>query len=296
MARARYSFRTQCNQLSCLLTMLRSSVAAVILLSCFTAAGWAQAPSPTSPAASPPAKPAAKKAAPKAKAAAKQPVVETGPCRIGVISALGDRFFVHKFGLTIFENEESEASTNGWGLDDLPFARVRAATGADPSVRRIAYARGAFDPYYNPKSIFLRDPSEDLPAIIRNITANANCERYLVITKYNGVVAGTKMEIKGIGAYSQGIGSLMRHYHLFANVAFSMYDGATYEKINRSLAAFGASFGSGLGLTEDPLTKLDESLYPNPPESASGSTALKERTRALVSARLDRMIPVYLQP
>jgi len=42
--------------------------------------------------------------------------------------------------------------------------------------------------------------------------------------------------------------------------------------------------------------KLDESLYPNPPESASGSTALKERTRALVSARLDRMIPGYLQP
>ena len=41
--------------------------------------------------------------------------------------------------------------------------------------------------------------------------------------------------------------------------------------------------------------ELDESAYPNPPESASSSTALKERTRALVSARLDRMIPVYLQ-
>ena len=139
------------------------------------------------------------------------------------------------------------------------------------------------------------DPSEGLPAIVRGITANANCERYLVITKYNGVVPGTKMEIKGIGAYSQGIGSFARHYHLFANVAVSMYDGATYEKISRSLAAFGASFAAGLGLTEDPLTKLDESVFPNPPESASGSTALKERTRALVSARLDRIIPVYLQ-
>ena len=74
-----------------------------------------------------------------------------------------------------------------------------------------------------------------------------------------------------------------------------MYDGATYEKISRSLAAFGASFAAGLGLTEDPLTKLDESVFPNPPESASSSPALKERTRALVSARLDRMIPVYLQ-
>ena len=57
------------------------------------------------------------------------------------------------------------------------------------------------------------------------------------------------MEIKGIGAYSQGIGSLVRHYHLFANVAVSMYDGATYEKINRSFAVLGASFAAGLGLT-----------------------------------------------
>jgi hypothetical protein len=275
--------------------MFRKLPAAVILIACFTATGWAQAPSTTSPAASPPSKPVTKKAAPKAKAAAKQPVAETGPCRLGVISALGDRFSVQKFGLTVFENEENEAPMNGWGLDDLPLARVRAATGADPSVRRIAYPTGAFEPYYNPKSRFLPDPSEGLPAIVRGITSNANCERYLVITKYNGTVPGTKMEIKGIGAYSQGIGSLIRHSHLFANVAVSMYDGATYERINRPFALFGASFASGLGLTEDPLTKLDESVFPNPPESASSSTALKERTRALVSARLDRMIPVYLQ-
>ena len=134
-----------------------------------------------------------------------------------------------------------------------------------------------------------------MPAIVRSITANANCERYLVITKYNGIVPGTKLEINGIGVYSQGIGSFARHSHLFANVAVSMYDGTTYEKISRSLAAFGTSFSAGLGLTEDPLTKLDNSLFPDPPESASSSATLKERTRALVSARLDRMIPVYLQ-
>ena len=276
--------------------MFRSFAAATVLVSCLTAAGWAQSPATSStPAAATPAKPVVKKAAPKPKAVAKQPVAETGPCRLGVISALGDRFSVQKFGLTIFETEESEATMNGWGLDDLPLARVRAATGADPSVRRIAYPKGAFEPYYNPKSRFLPDPNEGLPAIVRSITANANCERYLVITKYNGIVPGTKLEINGIGVYSQGIGSFARHSHLFANVAVSMYDGTTYEKISRSLAAFGASFSAGLGLTEDPLTKLDNSLFPDPPESASSSATLKERTRALVSARLDRMIPVYLQ-
>jgi hypothetical protein len=104
--------------------MFRSFAAATILVSCLTAAGWAQSPATSStPAAATPAKPVVKKAAPKPKAVAKQPVAETGPCRLGVISALGDRFSVQKFGLTIFETEESEATMNGWGLDDLPCAQ-----------------------------------------------------------------------------------------------------------------------------------------------------------------------------
>jgi hypothetical protein len=245
----------------------------------------------TTPSAAKPAK----KPAPKAKMTAKPVAVETGPCRLGVISALGNRFSVHKFGLTIFETEDNEVPVEGWGLDDLAVARVRAATGTDPSVRRINYPKDAFEPYYHPKSRFLPDPNEGLPAIIRSITPNANCERYLVITRFKGTVPGTKMEINGIGVYSQGIGSLARHSHLFANVAVAMFDGATYERNNPSLSAIGSSLSRAFQLTEDPLTKLDHSLFPDPPEGASTSTVLKERTRALVSAQLDRVIPGRLQ-
>jgi len=274
--------------------MLRNTVVAA-LVSCLAAAGWAQSPSaPSAPAKPATAKPA-KKAVAKTKPSTTPLAAATGPCTLGVISAIGDRFSVQKFGVTVFENEQSFVPIEDWGLDELVLARVRAATGSDPTVRRIGYPKGAFEPYFNPKSRLLPDPREGLPAIVRSFTANANCERYLVITKYNGIVPGTKLEINGIGVYSQGIGSFARHSHLFANVAVSMYDGTTYEKISRSLAAFGASFSAGLGLTEDPLTKLDNSLFPDPPESASSSATLKERTRALVSARLDRMIPVYLQ-
>ena len=103
------------------------------------------------------------------------------------------------------------------------------------------------------------------------------------------------MEINGVGVYSQGIGSLARHSHLFANVAVGMFDGATYERINPSLASIGSSLSRAFQLTEDPLTKLDHSLFPDPPESAATSAVLKERTRALVSAQLDRVIPGRLQ-
>jgi hypothetical protein len=277
--------------------LLRFAVASAALVLLFGTAGEAQTPPATSaPAAPAPAKTVAKKPAAKAKPGAKQPAaVETGPCRLGVISAIGDRFSVHKFGLTILETEGNEVPVESWGLDDLAMARVRAATGNDPSVRRINYPKGTFELYYHPKSLFLLEPNEDLPQIVRSITQNANCERYLVMVKFKGTVAGTKMEINGIGVYSQGIGPLARHSHLFANVGVVIFDGGTYERINPSLASIGSNLSRAFQLTEDPLTKLDHSLFPDPPASASTSAVLKERTRALVSAQLDRVIPGRLQ-
>jgi hypothetical protein len=280
--------------------MLRQfAVASVVLVLLFGTASQAQSPPATNapPAAAAPAKAAAKKPAPKAKPSAKKAAIETGPCGLGVISAIGDLFSVHKFGITIFETEDDEVAVDGWGLDDLAVARVRAATGNDPSVRRISYPKGTFDLFYRPKSLFLREPNEDLQQIVRSITSNANCERYMVIIKFKGTVSGTKMEINGVGVYSQGIGSLARHSHLFANVAVVMLNGASYERINSSpnMAAIGESLARAFVLQEDPLTKLDHSLFPDPPQSAATSVVLKERTRALVSAHLDRVVTHRLQ-
>jgi hypothetical protein len=273
------------------------SFAVAIFLSGFAVVASAQTPltpSATPQTGAPPAKPVAKRAVPKIKAAVKQPAsTETGPCRLGVISALGDRFAVQKFGLTVFENEENEVSID-WGLDDLVLARVRAATGADPAVRRIAYPKAAFEPFYHPTSRFLPDPREGLPAIVQSITPNANCERYLVVTRFKGKISGTNLMIDGVGTYNQGLGSLLRHSHLFANIAITVLDGRTYEKIGNPFANFGARLSEGMRLTEDPLTTLDNSLFPEPPAAAAGNTTLRERTRALVAARLDQSLPAQL--
>ena len=96
----------------------------------------------------------------RAKTVAKRPTAtESGPCGLGVISAIGDRFAVQKFGLTVFENEQSDVSIDDWGLDDLVLARVRSATGNDPTVRKIAYAKGTFEPFYKPKRGFCPIPA-----------------------------------------------------------------------------------------------------------------------------------------
>jgi hypothetical protein len=212
-----------------------------------------------------------------------------------VISAIGDRFAVQKFGLTIFETEESEVQVEGWGLDDLVVARVRAAAGADPAVRRIAYPKGAFEPFYHPTSRFLPDPREGLPAIVRGITPAANCERYLVVTRFKGQVPGTNLMLDGIGVYSRGLGSVLRHAHLFANVGVTLFDGANYETISRPFAGLGTRMAEGLRLTEDPLTKLDNSLFPEPATAVPGNAMLRERTRTLIAARLDQTLPNFLK-
>lgn len=277
--------------------MLRSFAAAAVFVSFCTTTGWTHSPSARSTTTTPAtAKPAAKKAAPKAKqpVANKPQAVETGPCRLGVISVIGERYSVQKFGLTIFENEASEVPID-WGLDDLVFARVRAATGNDPAVRRIAYPKGVFEPFYNPKTILIRDPGERLPVIVRSFTANANCDRYLVATTFKAELPNTHMTLNGIGTYNQGLGSLLRHSHLFANVAITLIDGRSYEEIKRPFVNFGANFAASMRLTEDPLNKLDNSLFPDPPAAASASAALRERTRALIADRLSRGLPGYLK-
>lgn len=275
--------------------------AIALLVSCFAAAGWAQSPSTSaSPAAPQAAKSTAKKPTPKAAASktksdGRAAPAASGPCSLGVISAIGDRFAVHKFGVTVFETEDNEVPIDNWGLDDVVLARVRALTGTDPSIRKISYPRGAFEPYYNPKSRLLRDPGEDLPAIVRGITANANCERYLVVTRFKAQLPGTSLTVNGIGAYNRGLGSLVRHSHLFANISISLLDGRTYEKIDRRVALLKATFADGMRLMEDPMTRLDNSLFPDPPATASGSAALREKTRALVAAKLDLSLPAVLR-
>ncbi|MBU6462513.1 MAG: hypothetical protein KGK01_06890 [Bradyrhizobium sp.] len=271
--------------------MVRLSIVAIVL-SCLAAPIWAQSPPAQAPSRA--VKPAVKKPASRTKAAIEPVVIDHGPCRLGVIPAVGDSFVVQKIGLTVFGNEYAEVATN-WGLDDLIFARVRAAAGQALPVRRIAYPPGAFEHYYHPASRLLPDPREGLPAIVSGIAANAGCERYLVITRFSGQLPGTNQRLDGIGAFKQGLGSILGHSHLFANIALTSLDGQTFATQPHNGADIVARFQESLRLTEDPMKILDNEYFPEPPSIAAASAVLRDRTRALVSATVDRLLPPYLK-
>jgi hypothetical protein len=274
--------------------MLR--IVAVSLITCaLIAPSHAQAPA--AQPASTAAKPAAKKAVPKAKAKAAKPAAsgaaDTGPCDMGVISHLGDVFTVQKVGLTVFGNEYAEVQVP-WGLDDLIFARVKAAGGA--GVRRINYAKDAFDAYNKPKLFFLREENEKLPGVIRQIAGSAGCRRYLVIMPLTGQLPGTNQTLTGVGIVNHGT-SILSYSAVFAFINVVLLDGNTFETLGNPNVNLKRVLGN---MAEDlvkarNMQKVDNTAFPATPSDAAKSTTLRDLTRAMLTERLDKDIPAYFK-
>ena len=274
--------------------MLRRFAVAAILLSCFAVPGWTQAPS-AAPTAASPGTPATKKAAPKAKAVARPTAAaDSGPCQIGVIPAIGDKFLLEHIGLTVFGNEFTDAPIESWGLDELVVARVRAAA-AGQSVRRIAHARGAFDPYYHPPKELFRDGGNDLVNVVRQITANTNCERYLVVTRFGGQVAGTNQSAEGIGVLTNWSSGAFKTAALFAFFKITVFDGKTFAKYDDPIG-LGARLATSLTnfVKDENFTPLKDFEVPSTPEAVASDSRLRDGARAMLTAKLDKYLPAYV--
>jgi hypothetical protein len=275
--------------------MQRRFALAAIILSCSIAYGWAQSSSTPAPAAPAPGNPAAKKPAPKARAAAKPAAAaESGPCQIGVIPAIGDKFVLEHIGLTVFGNEFTDAPIESWGLDDLVVARARAAAG-DQSVRRITYARGAFDSYYNPPRELFRDARNDLVNVVRQVAANSNCERYLVVTRFSGQVAGTNQGAEGIGVLTNWSSGAFKNASLFAFFRMTVFDGKTFGKYDDPIG-IGGRLAAGLAnlVKDENFIPLKDFEVPSSPEAVAGNVRLRDGARAMLIAKLDKYLPAYL--
>jgi len=274
-------------------------VFAAIFLSCLPISSFAQGQSApgtiTQPATPAAAKPTVKKSAPKAKTGAKQPApAESGPCQIGVISAIGEKFAVQKVGLTVFGNELTEVPIDAWSLNDLVVARVRAAT-SGVHVRKIAYPKGAFEPYYHPPTRLFRNDDEELTAVVRQVAASSNCARYFVFTTYAAQLQGTNQSLPGIGVLHHGSGPFS-NTSLFANFVVRVFDGQSFAIAKRPSADLGAILAGSFGrLGQDPLTKLEAEDFPASPADAVASSTLRDHTRALLAARLDKAVAAYLK-
>lgn len=275
--------------------MIRAAVVACVL-SCLAIPAWTQTqPAPGTPAT----KPAVKKPSPKAKTAAKKTAPESGPCQLGVIPLIGDEFVVQKVGMTLFGNERTEVPVNGWGLDDLVVARVRAAA-PGLAVRKISVAKDAFTPPAQSTGSFFRDRKAELKAqlsaAVRQAVAGSNCERYVLVQKTDSPFSSTNQWVRGIGIVNWA--NLSFRTYLFALTHIRVFDGGDFSLIKQGDAS--ADDESPLstlmmaGPVRGPNRKVEE--FPANPADAANNPAYRDGVRALLTASLDKSLPALLAP
>ncbi len=264
-------------------------IAMSLALACIASPAVAQTASPAaaSKTARPkqPVKSAAKPTAPTA----------SGPCHLGVISAIGDVFSVRKVALTVFGNESSEVPIGEWSLDDLVTARIRAAAGPHTTVRRITYAKGAFDPFENGPTKLFRNPQDDLTEVVRQVAANTRCARYAVITKQSGQVGSTNQGIRGVGVLNHG-NSLFSRSFVFVSIYVTIYDGQSFAIRNKPSISLESLLSGALRTTSlrGPHREIDNAAYPDPAAQAVNSPVLRENARTLLTETLDKTLPALL--
>jgi hypothetical protein len=108
------------------------------------------------------------------------PPKPSGLPKLGIVSAIGDKFYVSKFGLGVFGNEVSEMAIAAWGIDEMMTAKLRAALASRFDVRPVTYKRAAFAAFPD-RSGFLAQYFN--PELVHTAVSPQGLDAYLVVVK-----------------------------------------------------------------------------------------------------------------
>jgi hypothetical protein len=209
---------------------------------------------------------------------------ESGPCHIGVIPIVGNLFRVEKFELP-FGDRLTQVATEGWALDELVVSRVRAAAHGN-SVRRIPFTAEELirDAQQRPISLFNTEDVR-IKEFAQDIAGRIRCERYVVVHR------------RGFSSKESGIG-ISIHFKaafLFAMTQIRIYDGRSFNLIKQGPALIDESTAFS-GSPGGPSRVVDLSALPDKLSDAAASPVLRDGVRALLTASLDKTLPMMLRP
>lgn len=185
--------------------------------------------------------------------------------RIGLLSAMGDRFSVTTVGSTAFGNARREEKLE-LGADELLTASaIEALSGRYQVVDLSQYRRTFLDqPKHWPgeKGLFAKD-GPMVPEVVRNLMGSEKLDAYILITPGYGAVRGTNQQIAGIGVVKLnslfGGGNTLLH----AGYIVSVIDGIDYSLV-ADMRAFpaGESLMSNFSPVKSPLSWPNAAVTP----------------------------------
>jgi hypothetical protein len=188
---------------------------------------------------------------------------------VGIVSAVGDRFYVHKRG--VLQNDRNDYSIAGWGLDDFMIARVRAALSGRLDVRPVKYRKAAF--------AALAANSSAIVNAVRSEVTPQGLDAYIVIVARGNMYGQTDpMNLPGGFGIFLKSDLLSSKYIVHANYEITVLDGRQFEARARRWASLEpGNFGPS---TRAAFREVDSSWWPSNTDVAANQQAQKGRIRA----------------
>jgi hypothetical protein len=204
--------------------------------------------------------------------------------KIGIVSAIGDKLYLRKVGLTVFENDAQELAIDSWRLDDLMVAKVRVALTGRFDVRAVTYQRAPFASLAERNEIFAQ---ERRPELVRTGVSPQGLDGYLVIVKTRSKYSQTNQTLLGFGVIEGGTKLFGTQLYAYANYALAMVDGRSFGITEEATAFLPPRAASEIGGIS---RKVDKSLWP-----ASADAAANQRLKGALAELVDRSLPCGLQ-
>lgn len=133
---------------------------------------------------------------------------------------------------------------------------------------------------------------------VQQNVANSRCQRYVLVERFQNGFSNTNQSVEGFGIVKWG-NPIKRRTFLFALTYITVYDGQSFEVINKGAATLDAepmmSRVLGLNPISGPHQELDETAFPSTPAVVAANSKLRDGVRALLTTSLDRTLPRLLQ-
>src|SRR5262249_18451024 len=115
---------------------------------------------------------------------------------IGIVSAIGDKFYLRKVGFTVFGNESQEIAIESWGIDELMTSKIRTVLAGRFDVRPVKYRRAAFVEAENRFAIGVEPLRGET---VRAEVTPQGLDAYLIVTKASAPYGQSNQMLTGLG-------------------------------------------------------------------------------------------------
>jgi len=206
---------------------------------------------------------------------------------LGIVSAIGDKFYLRKVGFTVFGNESQDFAADSWGIDELMTSKLHAALADRFEVRPVTYRRAAFVNLENRLAIGVDRLRAET---VRAEVSPQGLDAYLVVTKGIGQFGQTNQILLGLGLVEGPTIFKADNIYVHAYYALSMVDGHAWTLSSPTYSSLPGGQGLFGPRPKAVMRQVDQSWWP-----ASLDAASNERLKAAVVELIDQSLPNTLQ-